>query len=211
MNDAIQTMLDRHTTRSFLPDAVSKDDLKTIMDCARWAPSGSNQQPWHFQVITKKEVIDGIARIVADRYASFVDSIPDEIARAHITAYGKYLSFIDTAPVVVAVSGKPYVSYFNKVLTKYGLENPFKPHDVHPAALSIGAAIENMLIAAQSLDYGSCWMSGPMLFQSELEKYLDIQEPWHLVSLVLIGKQAGDTAQRSRLSLADICEFDYET
>jgi nitroreductase len=39
---------DRWSPRSFVPDAIPKEDLLTIFEAARWAPSSYNNQPWRF-------------------------------------------------------------------------------------------------------------------------------------------------------------------
>ncbi len=212
MNDVIRTILSRHSTRRFANAPVPLDIITTILECARWAPSGSNQQPWYFDVINDNARIDGISDVIVRNYDLFLNTIDDEGTRASIAGYKQYLSFVKTAPVVIAVSAKPYESFLSKKLAKYGIDNPFAPEDIHPAALSVGAAVENMLIAAESLGYASCWMTGPMMFQKELESFLKISPPWHLVSLVLIGKPyAGEQATRSRLPLSEISSFNYET
>ena len=36
---------DRHSPRAFTDEAISQADLMTILEAARWAPSGSNVQP----------------------------------------------------------------------------------------------------------------------------------------------------------------------
>lgn len=40
--------LDRWSPRAYDGKPMPKDDLLTILDAARWAPSASNQQPWRF-------------------------------------------------------------------------------------------------------------------------------------------------------------------
>jgi nitroreductase len=40
--------LERWSPRSFTGAPMSDDDLMTILDAARWAPSASNVQPWRF-------------------------------------------------------------------------------------------------------------------------------------------------------------------
>ncbi len=37
----------RHSVRGFLPTPVAPELLRQIFDLARWAPSGTNVQPWH--------------------------------------------------------------------------------------------------------------------------------------------------------------------
>ena len=47
---AVDTLfLDRWSPRAFDGSAISQDDLDTIFDAARWAPSAFNYQPWRFR------------------------------------------------------------------------------------------------------------------------------------------------------------------
>jgi nitroreductase len=39
---------DRWSPRSFLADPIPEEDLRTIFEAARWAPSSYNNQPWRF-------------------------------------------------------------------------------------------------------------------------------------------------------------------
>jgi nitroreductase len=43
-------ILERWSPRSFADSDVSADDLRTIFEAARWAPSSYNEQPWRFLV-----------------------------------------------------------------------------------------------------------------------------------------------------------------
>lgn len=40
--------LKRYSPRAFSGEVVSKDELMTLFEAARWAPSASNRQPWRF-------------------------------------------------------------------------------------------------------------------------------------------------------------------
>ncbi|MAG36130.1 MAG: hypothetical protein CL878_07795 [Dehalococcoidia bacterium] len=40
----------RWSPRAFDPRAVEPDKLLSLLEAARWAPSSSNEQPWHFIV-----------------------------------------------------------------------------------------------------------------------------------------------------------------
>ena len=40
----------RHSVRGFLPDRVPQETLDKVFDLARWAPSGTNIQPWQVYV-----------------------------------------------------------------------------------------------------------------------------------------------------------------
>jgi nitroreductase len=40
--------LGRMSPRAFKPEALSQAQVEQLADAARWAPSASNKQPWHF-------------------------------------------------------------------------------------------------------------------------------------------------------------------
>lgn len=49
----------RRSIRRFKPDPLPRDAVLSILDAARLAPSGKNQQPWRFFVVqgeAKKEM-----------------------------------------------------------------------------------------------------------------------------------------------------------
>jgi len=50
--DASDAIRKRWAARAFLPEPVSRDMIRDILDTARWAPSGSNIQPWKVAVVT---------------------------------------------------------------------------------------------------------------------------------------------------------------
>jgi nitroreductase len=58
----------RRSIRQFRSDPVSDEDIKKILEAARWAPSGANTQPWEFIVIKNKkwknEFLDSISEMV---------------------------------------------------------------------------------------------------------------------------------------------------
>jgi hypothetical protein len=43
-----QQFLDRWSPRAFSERAVTQEQVLTVLEAARWAPSGSNLQPWRF-------------------------------------------------------------------------------------------------------------------------------------------------------------------
>ncbi len=42
----------RVSIRAFLPDPVSEEDIRAVLDIAKFAPSGGNLQPWKVHVVT---------------------------------------------------------------------------------------------------------------------------------------------------------------
>lgn len=70
MNERAQAFFEmmkrRHSTRDFADKPVPIDVIKTCLTTAGRAPNGANQQPWHFVVVTDKDVKHQI-RLAAEK------------------------------------------------------------------------------------------------------------------------------------------------
>ncbi|NHZ47178.1 nitroreductase family protein [Nitratidesulfovibrio liaohensis] len=77
ISDASRAVLDalhqRRSIRRFTGEPVTRDEIVAMLDAARWAPSGLNNQPWRFLVVQpgdpRQEALAGCtkyARIVRD-------------------------------------------------------------------------------------------------------------------------------------------------
>lgn len=53
--DFLELTKKRFSARSYKPDAVEQEKLDTIIECARFAPSAVNYQPWHFLIVKSEE------------------------------------------------------------------------------------------------------------------------------------------------------------
>lgn len=58
MNQVIETLLARRSTRSFEDKQITKEELDTIVKVGLHAPTGMNRQPWHFVVIQDKQLLN---------------------------------------------------------------------------------------------------------------------------------------------------------
>jgi len=58
--DLIQGILNRKSIRYFKPYTIPEDELRLLLECARFAPSGGNRQPWEFLVIDDPTAIKQI-------------------------------------------------------------------------------------------------------------------------------------------------------
>ena len=50
--DTSQAIRKRWAARAYLDKKVERETIRQILDTARWAPSGSNIQPWRVEVVT---------------------------------------------------------------------------------------------------------------------------------------------------------------
>lgn len=54
-NIVLEALTDRRSIRKYTDEPVSREDITTILEAGRWAPSGLNNQPWRFLVIHKDD------------------------------------------------------------------------------------------------------------------------------------------------------------
>lgn len=55
--DALAAIRSRRSIRKFTGEAVPREVLETLVDSARLAASGNNQQPWEFIIVTGRAMI----------------------------------------------------------------------------------------------------------------------------------------------------------
>jgi nitroreductase len=56
--DALEAIRKRRSVREYTGASIPRTDLEKIIDAGRLAPSGYNEQPWEFIVITDREMIN---------------------------------------------------------------------------------------------------------------------------------------------------------
>lgn len=87
--DIFDVMHTRRSIRKFDPDKpVSEDDLRAILGAAMSAPSAGNAQPWHFIVVTDKEIKARLAKVHA--YLGMLEHAPVGIVACAELALEKY-------------------------------------------------------------------------------------------------------------------------
>jgi len=61
--DALEAIKRRRSIRGFTDEPLDKETMTQILDAARWAPSGGNQQRWRFVVVTDPTVKEMIRKV----------------------------------------------------------------------------------------------------------------------------------------------------
>jgi len=61
--ETLKAIFTRRSIRSFTERAVPDPDLQTLLKAAMQAPSARNEQPWHFVLVTKREILDKIPKV----------------------------------------------------------------------------------------------------------------------------------------------------
>ena len=62
MESIHQLFLERHSIRRYTDQAVSADDVKTILEAALLSPSSKSARPWQFVVVENRETLEALAK-----------------------------------------------------------------------------------------------------------------------------------------------------
>jgi nitroreductase len=131
MNETIKTIKNRRSVRSFKSEPIKEEELKTILEAGLYAPSAGNKQSWHFTVIRNKDIIDELN-------ASTKEAVKKTSEERYVQlANNEKFHIFYNAPAVIIVSGEEKASM---------------------PQVDCAAATENILLAAESLGIGSCWI-----------------------------------------------------
>ena len=140
--EALEAIFTRRSTRRMKPETPPRALIERVIEAGRAAPSGGNNQSTHFIVITDSAVLAQLAELAQaafakmeagpDTYSSLRHSIEASKRGGYVFHYG--------APVLVITANRR--GYGN-------------------AMADSACALENMMIAANALDLGSCWINQP--------------------------------------------------
>lgn len=133
-------IITRRSTRKYLDKEVSQELLEKIIETGRYAPSGGNSQSNHFLVIQNKQIIDHLVKMVERAFSQM--EITENMYRSlqnsiNLSKKGEYV-FCYNAPVLIIAANK-------------------KGYGNNQADCAL--ALENMMLEANELDLGSCYIN----------------------------------------------------
>lgn len=64
MNETLNTILTRRSTRKFLNKPIPKEELELIIQAGLHAPSGMGRQTWQFTVVKNRDKIQSLASVI---------------------------------------------------------------------------------------------------------------------------------------------------
>lgn len=130
----------RRSTRRFKDAAVEKEKLEKVLEAGRYAPSGGNCQTAHFIVVSNQEVLRKLAELVQQEFAAMEETpgmYKSIVNSIRSSKKGGYV-FHYAAPVLIIVANQK--EYGNNIA-------------------DCSCALENMMLMANALDLGSCWIN----------------------------------------------------
>ncbi len=138
--EPLELIRTRRSTRRFAKRPVEEEKLAAVLEAGRSAPSGGNNQSTHFLVIRSRKVLDELAELAQAAFAAMEEtpgmysSLRSSVRRSKAGGY----VFHYNAPVLIVTANR-------------------RDHSNNIA--DCACALENMMLAANGLDLGSCWIN----------------------------------------------------
>lgn len=197
----------RQSIRRYTSEPVPDELIDKILESARWAPSGENEQPWKLIVVRNAETRSKIGELskigtgqrtcaefclgeIEPKFAGIKD--PKTKERVLKMMYTGNVSLLPAkAPLLIVVVGK--------------LKGMFDvPYD-------LSACIENMLLEAHSLGLGAVWVHGPAVYPRMVKKLKELLKiptglgKYKVIAYIAIGWPKGRRKHpRPKLPLEEI-------
>lgn len=155
-----EAILTRRSVRKFTDYVVTDEEISTIMDSAKWAPSWANTQVWNFVVVRDKQLIEQVT-------GTYVDMNP-------ATKCSLNSSALIVACAKTGVSG----CYGGQDVTKFSNWYMF----------DLGMAVQTLSLKAHELGLGTVIVG--FADHDACRQLLSVPDGYEVVAVLPIGKPA---------------------
>ncbi len=172
----------RRSIRKYKDTKIDKNIIEDILNSGRLAPSAKNRQPWYFYVIN-----EDIKNKIGDLLINLKQKEGEE---------GDYLYSSSAHSTGIAIkNAKTLILVFTDEDKNYLISD----------TLSLGAAIENMLLTITSYSLGGLWIRDITHIEEEINRLIGTDKK--LSSGILIGVPLYNPKPRPRKNLNDITTY----
>ena len=197
--DVFEALYTTRAMRRVKEDLIPDDVIKSIMDSAIRAPSGSNRQDWKFLVVTDKKTREELADIYRETWDYYVKSFYNDSEDLGASSL-KNKDEIETVKRI-SNSASWLAENYHKVPL---LVLAFSRND--PTGSSIYPAIWNLMLAARGHGVGTC-LTTVMNFKTEdVYKVLNVpsDKGWTLNATITAGYPLGKWGVAARKPVEEV-------
>lgn len=209
-----EVMRTTSAVRQFTNDPLPDEILYTILDNARFAPSGGNRQGTRIVIIrdrgTRQALVDltipGAKKYVAQRRAGenpWNTINPSRVSDDQIAATEVPESFtaplLESAVVLVVCVDLRIVAALDKELDRVGIVG----------GASVYPLVWNILLAARNEGFGGTITTMAVAEEPRMRQLLGIPDPYAVACVVPLGKPAYQPRKLSRLEVAELTRLEH--
>ncbi len=190
----------RRSVRRFRPDPLPDETVERVLEAGLWAPSPHGTQPWRFAVLRSRATRERLAGAMAAswRHNLEMDGEPEEVIQGRLAGSRRRLL---EAPVLILVS------LYTRDLDRY--PDPQRAAAERTMAVqSLGACVQNMLLAAYASGVDAGWMCAPLFCPEVVVESLDLDRALEPHALIALGHAAADPKRRPRRPLDTLVVLD---
>ena len=149
-----------------------------------------------------------MASKIEEEYRRIENSLDDDMDKKRALSPLNHSIFFKNAPVSIVCVIKKAPNFYEDILEKTKLYTKEEMGLMRPNShlLSIGGAIENMILSAHALNLDSCWMVAPVLAQKSLKEILNLEEEDWIVTILSMGKGI-DTSRPPKKQLDEVMQI----
>jgi nitroreductase len=187
IDDFLQLVRSRRCIRDFKSDPIPDELINKILEAARWAMSGGNQQPWEFIVIKDPQTKKKIGELYEGYWKSiytFETARAEDLRHQGFTTLPTGIPGFANAPVIIAVCADPR-TLFSTVLIAYLCDGEGGPNATF--LKSVANATFMLQLATAACGLTSQWVSTDRSWMGGLKEVLDVPDPLEVHTLVPIG------------------------
>jgi F420 biosynthesis protein FbiB-like protein len=169
----------RRSIRAFDARPVPRDVLDALVEAAALAPAPHHSRPWRWVAIDTPEGKEALAAGMGARWRTDLEG--DDVSTARID------ELVEASHAKLTRSPALLLGCLTwDGLDRYPDERR-KQAEWGMALLSLGAAVENLMLAAADLGLASCWVAAPIFCPEEARDALALPPEWSPQALVLVG------------------------
>jgi nitroreductase len=169
----LDVMRRRRSVRVYKKGKVSDQQMLSILEAARWAPSGANTQPWEFILTRDQDKMKKVREIYAKEWKQRKREDP-------IHYKGLKKDYVGDVSILVLVCGEARSKQV--YLTTRQTADREKLFQA-----SIANAVQHMMLAAANMNLGTVWVSVREEVEPELRELFKVPKELRLLWVLPIG------------------------
>lgn len=178
-DDLLNLIKSRRSIRKYRKAKPDLPKIDRIIDCAIYAPSAHNAQPWRFYIVEDKTKKGDLIECMAARFKQDLekDHVPMAVIRKKIE---RSIRLFSNAPlIIIACIDKKKLDKYSDVTRQQA--------ELLMATQSLAASIQNLLLATRALGLSGCWYCAPLFCPDVVKTSLSLPDDHLPQALITLG------------------------
>ena len=208
-----EVMRTTFAAREFTDDDVSDDTIRTILDNARFAPSGGNRQGWKVVVVRDETTRQALGPMIEPTFQRYVAQVqageapwntihPTQLSEAEIAAAPIPMQMVENlcfAPVILLVFvDLSVVASFDSQLDRVGV---ISGGSVYPF-------VWNILLSARNEGLGGTLTTFVGGKEDDLKALIGVPDEYAFAAMIPMGKPVKQLTKLSRKPVSEFAVFE---